>query len=261
MAASGIDGIGLRRHDFRGGRQDRLILQQGTTKRLQRIEFAVLGQTEARDIAGASAADGAAAMASDARTLVEDRPKAAFHVFGLFEVGLTFGEELQLLRGQTRKRVAEERLGRIHLRDGRTQDGPWAQRGLLRRTVRVGARIVGHDQGGRGDEGTHSDQTGVDHSCMGWGLTGALCAAREDTMAANPRGVKPATVTFALRKDEEAGRERTTCGRRCVRCSQDGAEQRGAKRGRGKGRGATLHPKSLANPRPDTYPSVWPTKP
>jgi hypothetical protein len=34
-------------------------------------------------------------------------------------------------------------------------------------------RIVGHDQGGRGDEGTHSDQTGVDHFRVGWGFYGS----------------------------------------------------------------------------------------
>jgi hypothetical protein len=109
-------------------------------------------------------------MASDARALIEDWPEAAFDIFGLFEVDLPVGEELQLLRRQTRERVTEERLGGIHLGDGRTEDGPWAQRGLLCRTVRVGVCIVGHDHGGRGNEGTHSDQTGVDHSCMGWFL-------------------------------------------------------------------------------------------
>ena len=137
---------------------------------LFRSKLPMLGQAKARDIAGAPAADGSAAMASDARALIEDWPEAAFDIFGLFEVGLPVGEELLLLSRQTRERVTEERLGRIHLRDGRTEDGPWAQRGLLCRTVRVGVCIVGHDQGGRGNEGTHSDQTGVDHSCMGWFL-------------------------------------------------------------------------------------------
>ena len=164
------DGIGLRRNRFRGRRQNRLVLQQRAPEGVERVKLPMLGQAKARDIASAPAADGSTAMASDTRTLVEDWPEATFDIFGLFEVDLPVGEELQLLSRQTRERVTEERLGRIHLGDGRTEDGPWAQRGLLCRTVRVEVCIVGHDQGGRGNEGTHSDQTSVDHSCMGWFL-------------------------------------------------------------------------------------------